>query len=55
METIRKCMILLCATQFGQIVIKIVTSCHIMGNGTLVATIGVRAKELSKVISNNIV
>ena len=31
------------------------TSCHFKANGTLVATIRVRAKELSKVISNNIV
>ena len=31
------------------------TSCHFMTNGTLVATIRVRAKVLSKVISNNIV
>ena len=32
-----------------------VTNCHFKGNGTLVATSRVRAKELSKVISNNIV
>ena len=31
------------------------TSCHFKANGTLVATSKVRAKELSKVISNNIV
>ena len=30
-----------------------VTSCHFRGNGTLVARSRVRAKELSKVISNN--
>ena len=31
------------------------TSCHYKAHGTFVATIRVRAKELSKVISNNIV
>ena len=31
------------------------TSCHFKVIGTFVATIRVRAKELSKVISNNIV
>jgi len=31
------------------------TSCHFWGNGTFVARNRVRAKELSKVISNNIV
>ena len=31
------------------------TSCHHKANGTFVATIKVRAKELSKVISNNII
>ena len=42
-------------TKLRQFVNKRVTSCHFKGNGTLVATSRVRAKELSKVISNNIV